>query len=84
MAAFLLHFSALSIAITQPSESWIRRAGERCSSCGLHDLGLALARHSKAEAGHDVYHRADFESLVLLWNRHWRPVIQMPTLSPTT
>ena len=75
MAAFLLHFSALSIPMTQPVESWIRRAAERCTSCGLNDLGLALGRHSKAEAGHDVYHREDFESLVLLWNQHWHPAI---------
>src|SRR6266852_4045406 len=52
MAAFLLHFSALSIPITEPVEGWIRRAGERCETLGLCDVGRALKGHSKAEAGH--------------------------------
>ncbi len=76
MAAFLLHFSGLSVPITEPVEGWIRRAGERCDDGGLHELGRALQRHAEAEAGHHLYHRHDFEALVGLWNQRWRPTIR--------
>ena len=76
MAAFLLHFSALSIPITEPVEGWIRRAGEGCHDGGLHDLGRALQKHAEAEAGHHLYHRDDFDALVTLWNQHWGPTIR--------
>jgi len=75
MAAFLLHFSALSVPITEPVEGWIRRTGERCNDGGLYELGRALQKHSEAEAGHHLYHRDDFDALVLLWNQHWHPTI---------
>jgi hypothetical protein len=66
MAAFLLHFSALSVPITEPVEGWIRRAGERCRDRGLH---------AGAEAGHHLYHRRDCAALVSLWNQRWEPTI---------
>ena len=68
MAAFLLHFRALSVPITEPVEGWIRRAGERCTAEGLPDLGKALQTHSKAEAGHHHYHIDDFDAMIALWN----------------
>jgi hypothetical protein len=73
MAAFLLHFSALSVPITEPVEGWIRRAGERCDAAGLTDIGTALRAHAKAEAGHHRYHENDFANLIRLWNSRWRP-----------
>lgn len=73
MAAFLLHFSALSVPITEPVEGWIRRAGERCADAGLNELSKALYLHSKAEAGHHLYHVNDFEAMVEVWNRRWSP-----------
>ncbi len=76
MAAFLLHFSALSIPITKPVEGWIRAAAERCTVLGLSDLGRALATHSKAEAGHHQYHIDDFDALLAAWNDRWSPVIR--------
>jgi hypothetical protein len=39
-------------------------------------LGRALQRHAEAEAGHHLYHRHDFETLVVLWNQRWRPTIR--------
>lgn len=76
MAAFLLHFSALSVPITEPVEGWIRRAGDRCTVIGLPELGKALQTHSKAEAGHQQYHIDDFASMVSLWNETWPPAIR--------
>ena len=73
MAAFLLHFSALSVPITEPVEAWIRRAGERCEALGLTEMGRALRGHSKAEAGHHQYHVDDFINLIRFWNAHWTP-----------
>jgi hypothetical protein len=75
MAAFLLHFSALSVPITEPVEGWIRRAGERCDALGLTEIGGALRRHSKAEAGHHDYHNRDFTELVRFWNQRWTPQV---------
>jgi hypothetical protein len=75
MAAFLLHFSALSVPITEPVEAWIRRAGERCESLGLMEIGRALRGHSIAEAGHHQYHIADFANLIHLWNARWAPPV---------
>jgi hypothetical protein len=75
MAAFLLHFSALSVPITEPVEGWIRRAGERCEALGLAEIGRALRKHSKAEAGHHQYHIEDFSNLVRYWNTSWKPQV---------
>lgn len=76
MAAFLLHFSALSVAITEPVEGWIRRAAERCSAVGLPDLGKALQTHAKAESGHHQYHIDDFAATVDFWNARWSPPVR--------
>jgi hypothetical protein len=73
MAAFLLHFSALSVPITEPVEGWIRRAGERCEALGLAKIGSALKAHAKAEAGHHEYHKNDFINLIGFWNTRWSP-----------
>jgi hypothetical protein len=74
LAAFLLHFSALSIPITEPVEGWIRRAGERCEALGLPELGRALKGHAKAEAGHHQYHIDDFAAMTRFWNERWFPL----------
>ena len=75
MAAFLLHFSGLSVPITEPVESWIRRAGERCEALGWTEIGRALRGHSKAEAGHHQYHVDDFINLIRFWNARWTPQV---------
>lgn len=73
MAAFLLHFSALSIPITEPVEGWILRAGESCSALGLGKIANSLYKHAKAEAGHHHYHINDFNVLISFWNARWSP-----------
>jgi hypothetical protein len=65
---FLVYFCAIGAQMTAPVEGWIRRAGERCTALGLKEIGDALLRHSKAEAGHDSMMVADVKSLVLRWN----------------
>jgi hypothetical protein len=75
MAAFLLHFSALSVPITEPVEGWIRRAGERCEEIGLARIGSALRGHARAEAGHHEYHNDDFATLTRWWNTRWSPLV---------
>ena len=75
MAAFLLHFSALSVPITEPVEGWIRRAADRCTEVGLTEFGVALSSHAKAEAGHHQYHLADFAAMTEFWNAQWSPTV---------
>ena len=75
MAAFLLHFSALSVPITEPVEGWIRRAAERCEALGLVEIARALKGHAKAEAGHHEYHNQDFINLTGVWNSRWLPPV---------
>jgi hypothetical protein len=81
MAAFLLHFSALSIPITEPVEGWICRAGERCDALGMPEIGRALKGHAKAEAGHHRYHIDDFAHLVAFWNARWTPTVSADQIS---
>ncbi len=75
MAAFLLHFSALSVPITEPVEQWISRAGESCSALGLDNIAQSLHKHSKAEAGHHQFHLNDFSALISFWNDRWSPPV---------
>lgn len=68
---FLIFFTAVGVAITEPVEGWIRRAGERCEQRGLRDLGRALRLHSNQEAGHHRMLMEDTRVLVDRWNaRH--------------
>jgi hypothetical protein len=61
--------------MTEPVEGWIRRAADRCSALGLPELGEALTRHARAEAGHHLMMIADLRSLAGHWNlRHTPPV----------
>src|SRR5262245_35003336 len=64
---FLVYFSALGVGMTEPVESWIKRAGERCHEIGLSEIGSALIRHAKQEAGH---HRLMIDDVHIL-ARHW-------------
>ena len=75
MEAFLLYFCAIGAQMTEPVESWIRRAASRCAALGLSDLEEALTRHARAEAGHHMMMIADLRSLECHWNlRHTPPV----------
>jgi Acetyltransferase (GNAT) domain len=75
LEAFLLYFCAIGAQMTEPVESWIRRAASRCATLGLPNLAEALTRHARAEAGHHLMMIADLRSLARHWNsRHVSPV----------
>jgi hypothetical protein len=75
LEAFLLYFCAIGAQMTEPVETWIRRAADRCAVLGLSELAEALTRHARAEAGHHLMMIADLRSLAGHWNlRHTPPV----------
>jgi len=65
---FLINFCAFGVGMTEPVESWVRRAGERCEAIGLTDLGHALKMHAKHEANHHLMMIEDTKSLTAFWN----------------
>jgi hypothetical protein len=72
---FLIHFSAFGVAMTEPVDGWIRRAGERCASLGLNELGRSLVMHADHEAGHHLMMIEDTKLLVQRWNaRHTQQI----------
>jgi hypothetical protein len=68
---FLIEYCSLGVQITEPVESWIRRAGERCIAVGLPTIGNSLRDHAVHEADHHLMFIEDTEKLVAHWNaRH--------------
>ena len=68
---FLIRYSAHGVRMTEPVESWIQRAGDRCSELGHEDLGRALRSHARSEGGHEKLMENDARLLVEQWNaRH--------------
>jgi hypothetical protein len=65
---FLINFCAFGVGMTEPVEGWVRRAGERCETIGLADLGRALKMHAKHEADDHLMMIEDTKSLTALWN----------------
>lgn len=80
LEAFLLHFCAIGAQMTEPVESWIRGAADRCASLGFSDLAEALSRHAKAEAGHHLMMIADLRSLADHWNSKHTPRVDADEL----
>jgi Acetyltransferase (GNAT) domain len=78
--AFLLYFCAIGARMTEPVEGWIRRAADRCSGLGLAELGEALTRHARAEAGHHLMMIADLRSLAGHWNLRHTPSVDADEL----
>jgi hypothetical protein len=75
LEAFLLYFCAIGARMTEPVETWIRQAADRCAIVGFPELGEALSRHAQAEAGHHLMMIADLRALADHWNlRHKPPV----------
>ncbi|BBD70630.1 hypothetical protein NIES4072_69970 [Nostoc commune NIES-4072] len=70
---FLLYYCSQGIEMTEPVESWIRRAGERCIEIGLTEVGQLLIAHAKGEAGHQLMMIADTKALVSRWNSQRKP-----------
>jgi hypothetical protein len=84
LEAFLLYFCAIGAQMTEPVESWIRRAASRCAAIGLTDLAEALTRHAKAEAGHHLMMIADLKSLARHWNSRYSSHVNAEKLLQTT
>ena len=78
---FLIHFSSLGVALTQPVEEWLQRAGMRCDEIGLLELGCALRRHARAESGHHLLMIADTHALVARWNARQSPMLDADRLT---
>jgi hypothetical protein len=83
---FFIHYCSLGVQMTEPVESWIHRAGQRCKDLGYEDLGKALMTHAKHEAGHHVMMIEDTHKLVKHWNARRTPKLdagrllaQLPT-----
>src|ERR1700689_136485 len=83
LEAFLLYFSAIGAQMTEPVESWIRRAASRCAALGFTDLAQALTRHARAEAGHHLMMIADLRSLAGNWNSRHTPRVDADELLRT-
>lgn len=65
---YLILFNASGVYMTEPVESWIRRAGERCCAIGLEQIGKSLITHAHHEAGHHLMMIKDTCNLVEVWN----------------
>jgi hypothetical protein len=66
LEAFFIYYSALGVAMTEPVEGWIQRAGEACIQAGgpgVAELGAGLKKHAKGEADHHLLMIADLRRL---------------------
>src|ERR1700677_1453280 len=80
LEAFLLYFCAIGAQMTEPVETWISRAASRCAALRLSELGAALSRHARAEAGHHLMMIADLRSLADHWNLRYTPPVDADEL----
>ena len=80
LTAFFLYFSALGVAMTEPVDSWITRAGEASKSKGFSQIGQALCLHAKHEAGHHLMMIQDTKALVNYWNSKYEPKLDAEEL----
>lgn len=65
---FLIEYCALGVAMTEPVEGWIRRAGERCQELGFAEVGTFLVSHANQEKDHHLSFVDDTRWLVNQWN----------------
>lgn len=66
LEGFLITFNALGVAMTEPVEGWIRRAGQACVEAGgpgTAALGEALQKHAAGEADHHLMMISDLRAL---------------------
>lgn len=69
----LIAYAFNGVAMVEPVEGWIRRAAERCRDLGYRELGDALLRHAKSEAGHHHMMLNDLRLLTDSWNGRGLP-----------
>jgi hypothetical protein len=77
---FLIQYCSRGVRMTEPVESWIFRAGQRCESIGLSALGRTLQQHARHEAGHHLMFIEDTRTLVKSWNERRTPALDADTL----
>lgn len=77
---FWLNFSSLGVGMTEPVESWIKRAGEKTESLGYSILGKKLIKHATHEKNHHFMMIKDTHNLVQLWNEYYLPCIRADQL----
>jgi hypothetical protein len=77
---FLMYFCALGAHMTEPVESWIRRAAARSARMGLSRLARKLRSHAAAEANHHLLMIADLRSIAARWNERNSPPIDPDAL----
>jgi hypothetical protein len=77
---FLIHFSAQGVYMTEPVESWVDRAGQRCEQIGLPELGRFLRMHAREEANHHLWFIEDLRRLVPMWNVHAKESLDIEEL----
>jgi hypothetical protein len=80
LEAFLISFAIVGVRMTEPVESWIRRAGRRCGELRLEHLAKALAAHAHQEADHHLLMLADARLLVERWNKGSKPELDVDAL----
>jgi hypothetical protein len=80
LECFLIHFCSFGVLMTEPVESWIFRAGERCDALGMTDLAAAFKAHAKHEAGHHHLMIEDTRRLVARWNTRRTPKLDADAL----
>jgi hypothetical protein len=77
---FLIQYCSRGVRMTEPVESWIYRAGERCDALGLQALGRTLMQHARHEANHHLMMIDDTRTLVGRWNERKSPALDADTL----
>ena len=80
LEAYLIYYKSLGVAMTEPVESWIRRAGEACKAKGMQEIGKSLCSHAQHEAGHEQMMISDTKALVERWNSKYEPKLDVQQL----
>jgi hypothetical protein len=78
MLAFLIEHASRSVAMTEPVESWIERAGHQCHEVGLPKLAKTLIKHAQSEADHHLMLVEDTAILVKAWNQRFPQALVYP------
>lgn len=80
LMSFWLNFCSKGVGMTEPVESWIKRAGEKCIELGFTDLGADLKRHATHEADHHLLMIDDTRNLAKRWNQFYSPTLTSENL----
>lgn len=72
---FLLHYSALGAAMTEPLAGWTLQASRRCTASGFHRLGTILRESVRPDTGSHALLMTDLDRLCAHWNRDHEPAL---------